>query len=187
MTTSDSLRGKKPAGVYKDLFYINNSNDGVDGTLRSVFGGNGEETTVKISTEQSEISFNEGKAIRPQIKNASWTWLSHIDISGTNYTLSCLGGNFHKILLSGVLTNLVISDAPSVLLENIVGDITILINAQNIYSITNWPSNTNWSNGVKPNFATQANNGFLLVRLITLDSGNSWYGQILGENLRTAP
>lgn len=187
MGSAESLTGKTPAQTCKDLFHINNSNNGIDDTERTLYGGNGEATPISLSKTKVSISCGEGLINKPQIKNARWTWLEHNSVNGTNYTVSFLGGNIHKINLSGDLTNLVISDAPDSATESFAGELTLLIDAQNTYEITNWPSTTLWSNGVKPDFAKQANDGLLLVRLLTLDGGTTWYGQILGENLRSAP
>lgn len=187
MSIDDSLYGKKPSQTYKDLFHINNTNQGIDDTERVLYGGNGEATPITMSKTKVSIDCGEGIIGKPQIKNARWTWLQHSGVSGTTYTVSCLGGNFHKITLGGNLTNLVISDVPYSETESLAGQLTFVIDAQNTYSITNWPTTTLWASGVKPNFATQANNGVLLVGLLTLDGGTTWYGQILGANLRSAP
>ena len=44
-----SLTGKSPADTYKDLAYVDNSNSGVDSTLRSVKTGEGSITAVSLS------------------------------------------------------------------------------------------------------------------------------------------
>lgn len=189
MGLADSLgqKGKTPAKSYKDLFHMNNNNGGVDSTLRTVFDGAGNETPLSMSQTKLAANCGDGVISRPQIKNTSWTWLEHTSVSGTNYTVSCLGGNFHKITLNGNLTNLVISDVPDSVTENLVGDLTLLIDAQNTYTITNWPTTTLWQVGVKPDFSTHANNGVLLVRLLTFDGGTTWIGYVLAYNLRAAP
>lgn len=187
MSDIDSLTGKTVSSTRKDLLHMNNDNVGLDSSLRSIYGGNGEESPLSLSTTQVAANCGEGTINRPQIKNSCWTWLDHSSISGTNYTVSLLGGNYHKITLSGILTNLVIGDVAGASDENLVADVTLVIDAQNTYSITNWPVTTLWPSGVKPDFATQANNGHIVVRLFTLDGGTTWYGQILGDNLRSAP
>ena len=187
MSILESLTGKKGSQTYKDLFHLNNENDGLDGTVRTIYGGNGEATPVSISSSKVSANCGDGVINKPQIKNARWTWLEHDEISGSAYTISFLGGNFHKINLGGVLTNLVISDAPTSEVENMAGEITLVIDALNTHSITNWPTTTLWSSGVKPDFSTQANNGLLMVKFLTLDGGTTWYGQIVGTNLRSAP
>jgi hypothetical protein len=50
-----ALTGKTPGASYKDLLEIDNSNSGVDATLRSVKGGGGNATKIKVSTTETTI------------------------------------------------------------------------------------------------------------------------------------
>ena len=50
-----SLTGKSPADTYKDLAYVDNSNSGVDSTLRSVKTGEGSTTAVSLSDRALKV------------------------------------------------------------------------------------------------------------------------------------
>ena len=54
-----SLTGKTKASTYKDLLQMNNSNSGVDGTLRNIVDGEGTESCMDLS--------NNGLHIQPQV------------------------------------------------------------------------------------------------------------------------
>jgi hypothetical protein len=45
-----TLAGRKPSATYKNLLNIDNSNTGIDGTLRTVQDGEGTEGTLQLST-----------------------------------------------------------------------------------------------------------------------------------------
>jgi hypothetical protein len=183
MSEADSLK-KTPAQSWKDLFHMNNSNQGLDGTQRTLYSGKGDASPVSMSLTKVSVSCGDGVITKPQIKNATWTYYTHTVPDSASYTISCLVGNFHKINLSGDLDNLVISDVSTA--ANTVTELTLLINAQNTYQITNWPTTTYWEDGTGPSFASQANNGSILIKLLSFDGGTNWYGQILAENLRPA-
>ena len=51
-----SLTGKSPADTYKDLLEIDNSNSGVDATLRTVKTGNGSSTAISVSDRALKVA-----------------------------------------------------------------------------------------------------------------------------------
>jgi hypothetical protein len=51
-----SLFGKKPGNTYKDLLQIDNSNIGVDGTLRVIKDGAGTATPLSVSNSSVQVS-----------------------------------------------------------------------------------------------------------------------------------
>tara|TARA_R110000851_G_scaffold17552_4_gene55521 strand:+ start:48 stop:842 length:795 start_codon:yes stop_codon:yes gene_type:complete len=53
-----SLTGKTKAGSYKDILQMNNSNSGVDGTLRNVVDGEGTASALNISTQHLILTPN---------------------------------------------------------------------------------------------------------------------------------
>ena len=74
-----SLTGKSPSNTYKDLLYINNSNTGVDGTVRSVDTGDGSNSSLNISTNSVVIQPNSDSTSTLDAKNASGTSLLKVD------------------------------------------------------------------------------------------------------------
>ena len=50
-----SFTGKDPAETYLDLFRIDNSNNGVDGTLRQAKTGSGDNSSLLISNQHLKV------------------------------------------------------------------------------------------------------------------------------------
>ena len=60
-----SLTGKTKAGSYKDILQMNNSNSGVDGTLRNVVDGEGTASALFLSDDQVAISPQDSDGTAP--------------------------------------------------------------------------------------------------------------------------
>lgn len=52
---SGDLAGRHPRDTYRDLLQISNGNEGVDGTLRAVEDGGGEDTCLDLSTTEARV------------------------------------------------------------------------------------------------------------------------------------
>lgn len=50
-----SLTGKTPKDTYKDLLYLDNSNNGLDGSPRIIKDGEGVSSALKVSTDEVEV------------------------------------------------------------------------------------------------------------------------------------
>lgn len=55
---SGDLAGRHPRDTYRDLLQISNGNEGVDGTLRAVEDGGGEDTALDLSTTEARVRGN---------------------------------------------------------------------------------------------------------------------------------
>ena len=66
-----SLTGKTPSGSYKDLAYVDNSNNGVTTSLKQIKTGDGGSTCLKVSDRSLEVKSATNNTTALDIKNAS--------------------------------------------------------------------------------------------------------------------
>tara|TARA_R100001594_G_scaffold38363_1_gene69458 strand:- start:1932 stop:2699 length:768 start_codon:yes stop_codon:yes gene_type:complete len=74
-----SLTNKTIASIYKDLFYIDNSNNGIDSTTRSIKDGAGNETALDLSDRRLAVQPSADTTTLMQIKDADGNALFTID------------------------------------------------------------------------------------------------------------
>tara|TARA_Y100001938_G_scaffold136944_1_gene200510 strand:+ start:2207 stop:2992 length:786 start_codon:yes stop_codon:yes gene_type:complete len=86
-----ALTGKSPAGTYKDLLTIENSNNGVDSTLRSVNTGNGSSTSISVSNRALQVKSSVNNVRTLAINDASDSTKFYVDT--TNSQVKALGHN----------------------------------------------------------------------------------------------
>ena len=84
-----ALTGKSPAGTYKDLITLENSNNGVDGTLRNIRTGNGSNTSASISDRALKIKSATDNTTALDIQNSSGATKFVVDT--TNSQVKALG------------------------------------------------------------------------------------------------
>ena len=84
-----ALTGKSPAETYKDLLTIENSNNGVDSTLRSVKTGNGSDSSASISDRALKIKSATDNTTALDIQNSSGSTKFVVDT--TNSQVKALG------------------------------------------------------------------------------------------------
>ena len=84
-----ALTGKSPAGTYKDLITLENSNNGVDGTLRNIRTGNGSNTSASISDRALKIKSATDNTTALDIQNSSGA--SKFVVDTTNSQVKSLG------------------------------------------------------------------------------------------------
>ena len=84
-----ALTGKSPAGTYKDLLTLENSNNGVDGTLRNIRTGNGTNSSASISDRALKIQSATDNTTALDIQNSSGT--SKLVVDTTNGQVKALG------------------------------------------------------------------------------------------------
>lgn len=106
---SDRIGNKTPAQIYNDLFYLNNSNIGIDSEVRSVYSGNGVATPLKIGVEKMEADFGKGSLKTPTIDSYHLRFNDIGDVTG-NYQISTTGGNIQKMRLTGNVSLTVLSN-----------------------------------------------------------------------------
>jgi len=114
------LTGTTPAQSYKDLLKVSASNTGLDGTLRYIGDGEGQDSTVKISTSGIDISgtiYLSGTVMSASVTDLNKLNRSFIDgsvqankvlIADSNKGISTLGGNINLLSSSAGSANGVI-------------------------------------------------------------------------------
>ena len=85
-----SFTGKDPAVTYQDILYVDNSNNGVDATKRSIKSGEGSSTACSISTD--------AMILQPQASDTTNAFVSKakggtnlFQVDSTNSTVKALG------------------------------------------------------------------------------------------------
>ena len=173
----------RPADVYKDLFHLNNGNEGVDSTLRSIQSGNGTDTKVKVSSSQTEIDFAGGKAISPEIKGGRYTYVAQSVGGGgggeVTASLDFSSANIHKLTLTSTVDNLSIVNAPS---TGIVGWLRLIV-SRGTFTITAWPSGTIWSGGTPLDLSATTASTQTIVEFTTVDGGSTWYAVTIASSM----
>ena len=75
-----SLTGKTKASTYKDILQMNNSNSGVDGTIRNVVDGEGTASALYLSDDGVSIKpQNDDTTATFQVNSKSGTELLKVD------------------------------------------------------------------------------------------------------------
>jgi hypothetical protein len=173
----------RPADIYKDLFHLNNGNDGVDSTLRAIQSGNGTDTKVKVSSTQTEIDFGGGKSITPEIKGARYTLSSHIvEASGGEPAYPLLdfsAANVHHLTLADDVATIEFANVPA---SGIVGTIRLIIERAT-FTISSWPSGTIWNSGSALNLSSTTSNTTTIVDFMTVNGGTTWYAVIVASSM----
>ncbi len=86
-----ALTGKTPAGTYKDLLTLENSNNGVDSTLKNIRTGNGSNTSTTISDRALAVKSATNNTTAFDVQNASST--SKFVVDTTNNQVKALGNH----------------------------------------------------------------------------------------------
>ena len=84
-----ALTSKTPANTYKDLLTIENSNNGVDSTLKNIRTGNGSNTSATISDRALAVKSATNNTTAFDVQNASGT--SRLLVDTTNDKVKALG------------------------------------------------------------------------------------------------
>ena len=84
-----ALTGKTPSGTYKDLLTIENSNNGIDSTLKNIRTGNGSNTSTTISDRALAVKSATNNTTAFDVQNASGT--SRLLVDTTNDQVKALG------------------------------------------------------------------------------------------------
>jgi len=89
-----SFTGKKPSNTFNDILQMDNSNSGVDGTVRTLKTGNGNSTPISLSTQAIKIvpASNSTQTIR--VRNATDS-LTVMDVDTTN----------NEVIVNGAFVN----------------------------------------------------------------------------------
>ena len=68
-----SLTGKSPSETYKDIAYVDNSNNGVTTSLKQVKTGNGGSTSLQVSDRALQVKSATNNTTALDVQNASGT------------------------------------------------------------------------------------------------------------------
>jgi len=68
-----SLTGKSPSETYKDIAYVDNSNNGVTTSLKQVKTGNGSSTALQVSDRSLQVKSSTNNTTALDVQNASGT------------------------------------------------------------------------------------------------------------------
>lgn len=164
---SNEIGNLTPAQICNDLFYLNNSNLGVDEELRSLYAGNGVIIPMKISSEKIQID-------NLEIDNiiSSYTALSVNDIGNQSgsYQMSTAAGNLQKVRLTGNLALTILSNVE----EGYGFEILLAVEqSSGGHSIT-FPGTFRTPNDVALTFSSGAAK-IDILKFITHDAGETWY------------
>ena len=84
-----SLTGKSPADTYKDITYVDNSNSGVDSTLRSVKTSEGSTSSISLSDRALQVKSATNNTVALDVQNSAGTTKFSVDT--TNNQVKALG------------------------------------------------------------------------------------------------
>lgn len=175
---SSDLGNKTPAQVYKDLFFIDNQNQGIDSNPRTVYSGNGLATNLKVGAETLEADFNKGHLKAPLI---SYYHLDSKDIGTVSgsYQLNTTNGNIQKLKLNGNLVFTIYHN-----LESTSGfELTLIVEQTNGGNFITFPSSFKKSGGSNIQFSS--NSGAIdILKLVTFNGGSTWLVYIVASDLR---
>lgn len=175
---SNRIGNKTPAQTHNDLFYLNNSNDGLDTTLRSVYSGNGKETKLKLSETKCQINFNKGMCQKP-VLDAYHLKTSNIGSVPGTYEIKTALGNLQKVQISDNTTFSIASDMDA----NIGTELTVLVEQTAANKTISFTGNVKTPEGTSISLSAVAN-AVDVIKLITIDAGNTWYAFKLATELR---
>lgn len=175
-----ALTANNISATYLDLLKISNSGVGLDGTLRAVGDGDGNDTGLSLSTTQVQINLADGVLQRPEIKDYSETISAH-GATGAAETLDLAVANIHTITIDTAPVVLTFSNPPA---TGIAGSFTLIVTQEigGSFTIT-WPTSVDWAGGVAPTL-TSAAGAVDIFTFLTLDAGTIWYGFTAGLDMK---
>lgn len=175
---SARIGDKTPAQIHNDLFYLNNSNRGIESEPRVVYSGNGVATPLKLGIEQMEADFNQGELKTPVINSYHLRFNDIGEISGS-YQVSTTGGNVQKVVLTG---NVVMTILSNVSLSNAFEFTLVVEQSSGGHSIT-FPNSFKTASHLSITFST--NSGAIdILKFLTFDGGETWLVYQAATDLR---
>lgn len=175
---SNPIGNKTPANTYNDLLYMNNSNDGVDSTLRSVYSGNGTETKIQLSSTGVAIDFNKQNCTKPLL-NCYFIKTNDTGTQSGAYQISTNAGNVQKITLGGNVTLSILSN-----LETNYGyEMTLIVQQTTGGHKITFSGTFKTPNGQNPFNLSSAAGAMDVIKLISWDGGNTWIAYLAATNI----
>ena len=184
MADPNALEGKTPANGYQDLFHLNNSNNGVDSTIRTIYSGNGTPTTLQISDDSFSADCNYKIIYRPTFQQATHKALSLTHSGAGSLVVNLQNGPVLNITLEANITSMSVSNIYSDDgIERLIEIIFILIQGGAGGFTVAWPSGTKWAGGAAPTLTVTAGSADI-IRLLSVDRGTTWYGFVEEQDLQ---
>ncbi len=177
---ANELEGKKASSTFKDLFHINNDNNGVDETLRSIYSGNGIETPIKISEDKVEINAGDGIFSNIVLQDSKNIFYDYGDVSGS-WQIALNVGNYQKITKIGNITSITFLNVPEDDGNNKLYELTLFIESSGSHSI-NWPSGVKWPTGAPPLLSASSGN-YDIIKMISMDLGSTWLSYLVAGDI----
>tara|TARA_R100000808_G_scaffold6242_2_gene18669 strand:- start:3519 stop:4307 length:789 start_codon:yes stop_codon:yes gene_type:complete len=78
-----SLTSKSPSDTYKDLLHMDNSNNGIDGTVRQVKSGQGDASPISVSTNKLLVKPSSNTTATLDVQNSGGTSILSVDSTNT--------------------------------------------------------------------------------------------------------
>lgn len=116
------LTNQTPSETYKDLLKVSNSNNGIDGTLRYIGDGEGQDSTIKISSSGIDVSgtiYLSGTVLSASVSDINKLNRSVIDgnvqaskvvVADNNKGIATLGGDINLLSTSAGVSNGTVSN-----------------------------------------------------------------------------
>jgi hypothetical protein len=176
---SSKIGGKTPAQVHNDLFYLNNSNNGIDGTLRSLYSGNGIITNLKFSVGFLEADFNKGLLNKPLL-NSFYYKYKDIGTSSGSFQIKTDDGNFQKIKLNASSSVTIVSDIE----ESDGFEINLIVEQSSGGHIINFSPSV-FKTPSASFIPLSSNSGAIdVLKLITFNGGQTWLVYKIASDVR---
>lgn len=175
------LINKQVGQTYKDLFHIDNANNGLDSTLRPLVGGNGEISPISLSISQAEIDFNGGLCTNPTLKRSQQAYKDYGTVT-TSLSVDLSLGNVHRARLTNATTAVITfgSLPDGGYLFELIVIIRQVISGDTPGHIT-WPSTVIWPGATIPTL-TNTTEVIDVFRFYTFNGGVFWLGSVVGQN-----
>jgi hypothetical protein len=174
----NEIGSKTPAQTCNDLFYLNNSNAGVDGDLRYIYSGNGTKTTLQISEDAFSVDFNKSSC-KKALLDCYFIKPNDAGSIGSTYQISTSAGNMQKITLTANTTLSILSNLES----SAAFEMTLLV-AQSTGGHTLSFSGTFKTPSAAAITLSSTAGAVDILKLLSIDGGTTWYAYKQGSDLR---
>ena len=184
MANPNSLAGKTPAQTYQDVFYINNSNNGLDSIPRILYSGNGLPTTISISDDKFAVDCNYANIQRPTFSRPATLALSATHAATGAYVVDLSIANFYVLTLEGNISSMSVGGFPFVDgIERAIELTFFIIQGMSGSFTVSWPSGTKWAGGVPPVLTTTKGlTDVIGLFTVVAGVGGSGFVEVVGWN-----
>jgi len=174
----NELGSKTPAQSHNDLFYLNNSNSGVDDNMRYLYSGNGIKTTIQISEDAFAVDFNKGSCKKPLL-DCYFVKPNDAGTIAATYQISTSAGNIQKIRLSSNTTLSILSNLNTAA----AFEMTLLVEQSTGGHNITFSGNFKRPGASSISLSATAD-AVDVLKLISVDGGSTWYVYKEASDLR---